>query len=84
MSSPGMPQPQQSPQSGSPDGKPQEQQSDPLQDFRKLAQDVQGLGTKYPEAAEGAAQMLKLIQGMMTRVAGNPQRTQEKQAPPTM
>jgi len=81
MSTPGMSQPQEqgSPGQGQP---PSGQQQDPLQDFRQLAQQVQQLAQKYPEAAEGSATILKTIKDMMTRVAGNPQRTQEKQAPP--
>ena len=59
-----------------------QQQGDPLQEFRSLAEQVMALGKKYPEAAQGSAQILKIVQQMMTQVAGNAQRTPEKQSPP--
>lgn len=73
--------------SGSP---PQQQTGDPsqqqaaqmLNEFRPLADTIQQLGKKYPEGQEQATQMLKALEGWMTRVAGNPQRTQQAQAPP--
>lgn len=78
MSSPVIPQQSQGGQA--PGG--QEQQQDPLQEFRALAQQVQALAQKYPEAAEGSATILKSIQEMMVRVSGNAQRNPEKAAPP--
>jgi hypothetical protein len=59
-----------------------EQGSDPLQEFRSLAEQVMALGKKYPEAAQGSAQILKIVQQMMTSVAGNAQRTPQREAPP--
>jgi hypothetical protein len=56
--------------------------SDTLGEFRSAAQILMALGKKYPEAAPDMAQALKAIQGAMTKVAGNPQRTQEAQVPP--
>jgi hypothetical protein len=63
-------------------GQDQGQQGDPLAEFRELGEKIMALGKKYPEAAQGSAQMLKIVQQMMTSVAGNAQRTPEKQAPP--
>ncbi len=60
----------------------QPQGGDPLQEFRELGQRIMELGKKYPETAQEAAGLLRGIQQMMTKVSGNPQRTQEKQAPP--
>jgi hypothetical protein len=59
-----------------------EQGSDPLQEFRSLAEQVMALGKKYPEAAQGSAQIMKIVQQMMTSVAGNAQRTPQREAPP--
>lgn len=59
-----------------------QQGGDPLQDFRQLAQQVQQLGQKYKEAAEPAAQILKLIQQMMVQVSSSQQRQPQAQAPP--
>jgi len=58
-------------------------QSDSLGEFRSAAQILMALGQKYPESAGEMAAALKAIQGAMVKVAGNPQRTQERQAPPT-
>jgi flagellar biosynthesis/type III secretory pathway protein FliH len=71
-----VPQPEQGQQQG------QDKGQDPLQEFRALAEQVMAIGKKYPEAAQGSAQMLKIVQQMMTQVAGNAQRTPEKSAPP--
>lgn len=65
-----------------PQGQDQGQGGDPLQEFRSLAEQVMALGKKYPEAAQGSAQIMKIIQQMMTSVAGNAQRTPPKEAPP--
>lgn len=51
-------------------------------DFVKVAQAIQQLGQQYPEAAEDLSQVLPLLQRAMAKVAGNPQRTAETQAPP--
>lgn len=53
-----------------------------MQEFRPLAETIRQLGTKYPEGQEEAVQIMKALQGWMAKVAGNPQRTQEAQAPP--
>jgi len=65
---------------------PEQQQKpeggDPLQEFRSLAEAVMAIGKKYPEAAQGAAAIMKEIQKMQVQVAGNAQRTPQKEAPP--
>jgi hypothetical protein len=53
-----------------------------VEEFRQLAMQIQQLAQKYPEIVDDAAQMLPLIQRAMSKVAGNPQRSPEKQAPP--
>jgi hypothetical protein len=53
-----------------------------LDEFRGLAETIQGLAKKYPEFVDAATQILPLIQKGMVRVAGNPERTPERQAPP--
>lgn len=60
----------------------QGQQQDPLADFRALGEQIMAIGKKFPETSKVAAQMLKMVQEMQTSVAGNPQRTPDKQAPP--
>lgn len=61
-------------------GQPQAQEA--IADFRALAQMVQGLAKKYPEATQLAAAMLPEIQKTMARVASNPGRTPDQKAPP--
>jgi hypothetical protein len=51
-------------------------------EFVKVAQAVQQLAQKYPEFTENAAEILPLLEKGMAKVAGNPQRTPERQAPP--
>jgi hypothetical protein len=63
-------------------GQSQETQDDPLNKFRALGQQVKQLQDQFPEFSENAIAILREIQKGMTKVAGNPQRTQEKQAPP--
>lgn len=53
-----------------------------VQQFTELAKQVQQLAQQYPEFVESAAQILPLIQKGMVRIAGNAQRTPERQAPP--
>ena len=89
MAAAAQPQPQ---GGGAPPGAqaPQQQTGDPsqqqaaqmLNEFRPLADTIQQLGKKYPEGQEQPTQMLKALEGWMTRVAGNPQRTPQAQAPP--
>lgn len=57
-------------------------QQDPLEEWRSLAQQVQQMIQKYPEAGQVAAPMLQAIKQAMTLVASNPQRSPERQAPP--
>lgn len=59
-----------------------QQQGDPLEPFRNFAKLGMALGQQFPEAAQYMAEILRTIQKAMTAVAGNPQRTQEKQPPP--
>lgn len=70
-------QPQAMPQQGG-----QQQQGDPMQDWRQFAQAGKELAQKYPEATEGMTAILKQIQQIMVRVAGNPQQTPPNQPPP--
>lgn len=60
----------------------QPQEQDQLGEFRSVAQIIMALGQKYPESAKNMADALRAIQGAMTQVAGNPQRTPQRQAPP--
>jgi hypothetical protein len=53
-----------------------------VQEFTKVAQDIQLLAKKYPEFVESAAQILPLIEKGLTKIAANPQRTPDRQAPP--
>jgi hypothetical protein len=53
-----------------------------MEKFRPLADTVRQLGQQYPEGQEEAVQIMKALQQWMAKVAGNPQRTQEAQAPP--
>ncbi len=53
-----------------------------VQEFTQLAQQIQALAKKYPEFVEGAAQILPMIEKSLTRIAGNPERTPDRQAPP--
>lgn len=77
-------QPQPMPQQSSPDGGGQQQaQGDPMQEWRTWAQAGMELAKKYPESTEGMSMILKEIQKIMVRVAGNPQRTPAAQAPPS-
>lgn len=71
------------PQQGAQPGQdPQNQGQDAMNDFRTFAQAGTELAKKYPEATEGMTTILREIQKMMVRVAGNPQRTPQQQAPP--
>jgi len=60
----------------------QQQARQVLDEFRSLAETVQGLAKKYPEFVEAATQILPLISKGMSLAAGNPERVPEKQAPP--
>lgn len=53
-----------------------------MEKFRPLADTVRQLGQQFPEGQEEAVQIMKALQGWMAKVAGNPQRVQEAQAPP--
>jgi hypothetical protein len=50
--------------------------------FRPLAESIRQLGTQFPEGQEEAVAIMKALQSWMAKVAGNPQRTPEAQAPP--
>lgn len=63
-------------------GQDQGNGQDPLQDWRQFAQMGNSLAQKYPEATESMVKILREIQQIMTKVAGNPQRTAPTQAPP--
>lgn len=81
MSSPGMtPQMSTSGQQGS-QGRQGPEQA--IQQFTALAEQVQQLAKQYPEFVESATKILPEIQKGMTKIAGNPARTPERQAPPT-
>jgi len=59
--------------------------SDPrmiIAEFRQLAQKIQELAGKYPEFTQAAAKMLPEIQKSMSQIVGNPNRVQDKAAPP--
>jgi hypothetical protein len=56
--------------------------TDPLEEWRALAQQVQMLIKKYPEAGKSVQPIMEGIKNAMTAVSANPQRTQERQAPP--
>ena len=53
-----------------------------IADFRNLAEMIQKLAGDYPEFTEAAAGFLPQLQKVMAKVAGNPQRTPDRQAPP--
>jgi hypothetical protein len=59
-----------------------QQVSQVMEKFRPLADTVKQLGQQYPEGQEEAVQIMKALQQWMAKVAGNPQRTPEAQAPP--
>lgn len=48
----------------------------------QIAQQIKTVGERVPEFAPAAAQAIKALQQGMTLVAGNPERTPERQAPP--
>jgi len=53
-----------------------------IQEFRALAESINGLAGKYPEFTQAAAKMLPEIQKALAAIIGNPNRTPEKQPPP--
>jgi hypothetical protein len=53
-----------------------------MEEFRPLAETIRQLGTKHPEGQEEAVAIMKALQSWMAKVAGNPQKTPEAQAPP--
>jgi transcription initiation factor TFIID subunit TAF12 len=53
-----------------------------MEQFRPLADTVKQLGSQYPEGQEEAVQIMKALQSWMAKVAGNPQRVPDAQAPP--
>lgn len=64
---------------GAPDNK---QVAQVMEEFRPLAETIRQLGTKHPEGQEEAVAIMKALQSWMAKVAGNPQKTPEAQAPP--
>ena len=81
MATQAQPMPQQASQ-GQDQSQNQGQGGDSLQEWRQWAESGMRLARKYPEATEGMATIMREIQNIMTRVAGNPQRTPAAQAPP--
>lgn len=73
-SAPGAEAPQQA--QGQPDNKAA------IEQFRQLAAMVQQLASKFPEFTPSASQIIPLIQKGMVAVAGNAQRTPDRQSPP--
>ncbi len=66
-------------QAAGPDG---QQVGQVMDKFRPLAESIRQLGTQFPEGQEEAVAIMKALQSWMAKVAGNPQRTPEAQAPP--
>ncbi len=74
----------QPPQQGQDQGNAQAGQAnrDAMMAFVDVAQRAKALAKLFPEFAEGAAQILQLLQQGMAQVAGNPERVPERKAPP--
>lgn len=53
-----------------------------VEEFKGVAQQVQMLAQKYPEASDVLQQILPLLLKGMTQVAGDPNRTPPTAAPP--
>lgn len=87
MASPAMPAPGAGgpPQGGQPQGaQGQGDAQQVIAQFRALAQMVQMLAQKYPEATSLAADILPKIQQVMAKVVGNPGRVPDQKAPPNV
>ena len=53
-----------------------------IEPIRSIAQALAAYAQQHQEATEEITQIFPLLQKVMARVAGNPQRTPEKPAPP--
>jgi hypothetical protein len=80
---------------GDPGQQPEQQQTPPapggaqggdtnsaIEPIRSIAQALAAYAQQHQEATEEITQIFPLLQKVMARVAGNPNRNQEKPAPP--